>query len=826
MLRHYVTVALRGFVKYRLHSAVSVAVLALGLTCFIAAYLFVSYLRSYDRHFVNAERIHVIFQGMEGPSMGFSWPSYPASSYLLGEQLALDVPELDAVARYRTANGAFVTIDGDSKTRRIGYAEPAFLDIFDFQTLTGDLDGALAQPQSAVITASAAESLFGTHDVVGRTFTLTERQSADVTVVAVIADPPRNSHLGTGLGASGFELLLSWNMGETLSPAMPFQKTWFNTTTFTYVLLPADGSVRAADLDRRLAALVERHVPDQGIAVELRTQHVSAFTAGLLQSQFQGFQGERRRFDVFAALLVFAGVILAVACVNFVNLATARAAARAREIGVRKSVGAGSAQIVVQELLQTGVLAGLAALLGVAAVLALAPLVENPWRLGLGIPWAEPKFWLFLAGTVVAVTVIAGLYPALVLARVRPVAALRVGTMRAGPKFLRTLLVGSQFAVASLLIATVVVVFAQRDNLREALLGRFTDQYVIVFPPPPGATPLDPAVVAAELMNSPGIKGVTNGPYPWQFAGSRAQYARTPDPNAPGVMVETMNVGYDYFTVMEIPLAAGRAFARDRADVLPLTAAERQARTEPLTIILDSDAARALGWTNPAEAIGQHVHGVGRPQAVSFEVVGVAESVPLAIRDRGSLGVVYFLVPTGATPHIVRIAKDSVTESLAHVDSVFKMVEPDRPPRGRVFVDLVFESAYWTFRLATFVFVTLGVVAVAIAAFGLFGMASYMTARRTREIGLRKTQGASSAQVLRLLTWQFSRPVVAANVIAWPIALLAADRYLDLFAERAPITPIPFAVALLGTLLVAWLAVGGRVVRAAWTSPAVALRDE
>lgn len=818
MLRHYLTVALRGLVRYRLHSVVSIAVLALGLVCFIAAYLVVSDLRSYDRHFSNAERIHVIYQGMEGPTI--SWTSWPMSSYLLGEQIALDAPDLHAVARYRSVNGAFVTVDGESRTRRVACAETAFLEIFDFVTLAGEAEALFAQPKNAIITASAAESLFGTREVVGRVVTLTERVSADVTIAAVIEDLPRNSHFD-------FELLLSWEMGETLSPLMPRQRTWFNTSVFTYVLLPAGGSMRAADLDRRLAALVQRHAPDQGVSLEFRARPVSSLAAGMMQGIFQGLQGPRPRFDVFGALLLCAGAILLVACMNFVNLAIARAAARAREVGVRKVVGAVASQVIRQELLQTALLAAIAAVVAIATIQWLALAVDDPWRHALENPWREPRFWWFLPGVIGAVTIVAGLYPALVLARVQPIAALRAGTIRGGSRRLRTLLVGAQFAIASFLGIAVLVIFAQRDNMRDALLGRFSDQHVVVSAPPPGGTPQDPEIVAAELIKGPGIKGVTNGRDPWQFSGARPQLARTPD--APGVMVEWNTVGYDFFGVMEISLVAGRAFARERADATRAMAGDRPSRTGLPPAILDRAAARALGWARPGDAIGETFYVASDwSQTAAFEIIGIAETVPLAIRDRGSVGMGYAFDARGAAAlaTFVRVSQDRVAESLAHIDAVYKALEPNRPPRGRMFLDQAFEDAYRTFRQVSFVFTTLGVVAIAIAAFGQFGMASYLTARRTREIGLRKSQGASSTQIVRLLGWEFSRPVLVANVLVWPFALLAIDRYLDLFAVRVTVTPVPFVVALLGTLLVAWLAVGGQVVRAAWTSPAVALRDE
>ena len=191
------------------------------------------------------------------------------------------------------------------------------------------------------------------------------------------------------------------------------------------------------------------------------------------------------------------------------------------------------------------------------------------------------------------------------------------------------------------------------------------------------------------------------------------------------------------------------------------------------------------------------------------------------------MGAIYHLDTSAQyAPLIIRIAKDDVAVALAHLDAVLKKIEPSRPPRARMFLDQTFESAYWTFNMINFVIAVLGAVAIAIAAFGLFGMASFMTGRRVREIGLRKTQGATSMQILRLLLADFAKPVLYANLLAWPVAYVAADRYLDFFGERIALTPVPFAVALLVTLALAWLVVASRAIRAAWIAPARALRHE
>lgn len=829
MLRHYLAVALRGFARSRLPSAVGVGVLALGGVCFVAAYLFVSHLRSYDRHFANAGRFYVIMQSIEVPASGMSVPLAPGSALPLAEQLKLDVPELEAVARYAFGGQSFVTVDGEASYQRIAYAEPAFLEIFDFATLAGDSSAALDTPRSAIITEHTAERLFGTRDVVGRTVEITALRPVDATIAAVIAEIPAASHLSrTALGSRGFDLLVSWDVFETAVKTI-YHDSWGNLPVLTYTLMPADRTLTLEELNRRLVALAANRIPDQfswgRFAFEARP--VSEIGTRFLQTQFQGFYGADWSIDVLDALLVFAGAILAVACLNFVNLATAQSASRARAVGTRKVMGATAGQIVRQDLVRTALLVAAALLLALAALAPAGRLLEGPWRGALEIPWSEPRLWVFLALALPVLALAAGLYPALVLARVRAATALRWGTSPAGSSALRALLVGLQFATASFLLVAVVVLLSQRDALRAALLDRFDDPYVVLnplAPLEPNGARVDPDVLATELMRAPGIKGVTAvSQYPFQAGPGGGRLRREPSEEAAAVTTTDLRVTHDYFAVMEVPLLAGRVFSRDRADDgMPQSEQEFRARQTPPRIVIDRNAARALGWPDPAAAIGEPIYPQGSSQPL--EIVGVVESVPTAVRSSETAGIVYFLHPQFARFTIVRLAKDDVAGALAHLDDTVETLVPGRPAVSRVFLDQAFENAFWTFTVMNRVLTGLALIAIAIAGAGLYAMAGFMTVRRTREIGLRKTQGASSAQILRLLLIDFSKPVLAANLLVWPFAFAAADRYLDLFAERIALTPLPFVVALAGTLAIAWVAVGSHVLRAANVRPTQALR--
>jgi putative ABC transport system permease protein len=819
MFKHDLTIALRRFARHRFHTAVGVLVLALGLVCFIAANLFVGYIRGYDRHWPDAERIYVVAERLRAAAYGIT-PSFDtASDAPIADLLRVEAPELAAVARLYGAQ-QLLSIEDRRVPFAVAYVEPEFTEIFELTTLVGDSRQALAMPGSAIVTRRGAERLFGATDVVGRSLTLAGTRPVDVTVRAVIADFPQQSHLRwSGMFSVGPDVFLSWDVLDTFPRSAPLN--WGGRSMKTYVLLPANGELTKLELDRRLATIAAERVPVewQFLNIDLESRPVSAVTALAAQNWFQGQWGGGLWVDVLAALRAAAAAILAIACLNFLNLAVAQGTGRALDVSTRKVLGAKTVHIVRQDLLHTGVLVALALAIALAAVLPLAKLFAAPWSLSLEIPWSEPRLFIFLGVTLCGVTVAAGLYPALVAARARRAAASSVHGARDALARVRTVLVGLQFAAASALVVGAIVLLMQRNELHEALVGRFADQYVSIFLPPSG--PASREVLANELARGPGIVGTAGASQPPFYALPR-RFSRAPDDTAPGVMIDWIHTGDRYFDVLQVPLVAGRVFTPDRSDEAGRTGEESEARrSSPRSIVLDRAAARALGWPDPAAAVGELVYG---PGGAPHEVVGIVEPVPTSIRAGDTSGAAYVFSPSAANIRIVRIASDRVDAALTHIDETLKSLFPGQPP-NRVFFDQLFEGYYRTFDIINRVLVGLAVFALLISGIGLFGIASYLASQRTREIGIRKVQGASPASILRLLLWDFSKPVVWANLAAWPLVLIALDGYLSVFAERVAITPLPFALALLATWLLACLAVGACAWRAAKLHPADALRN-
>ncbi|HEX5046276.1 MAG TPA: ABC transporter permease [Gammaproteobacteria bacterium] len=824
MLGHHLGVTWRVLRRRPLHAALSIAVLTLGLTCFLAAGLFARYLDGFDRAFPSADRIYVLHQSFDAPANGLKTSLTPQSAFPVADQLRLDVPELEAVARTSLIISRVNAEGAEAQSLPVLYAESDWTRIFGLDVVAGELAGALARPATAVLTSETAIKLFGTTAAVGRNLTVEiPPRRVDVTVAA-IANVPGPSHLSDSQFTRGVGIFCSWDVYEPGIPAFT-RGNWAFPSVTTYLLLPKDESLTASRLDDRLRALAERPLPDPKAKIGFAARPVSESVKNRIAMWIQGFGLGGLPLDITTILVGLGSLILGIACLNFINLATAGSAGRGREIGVRKSLGATAQAIIAQDLLRTAALAAISAALACGIIYLTVLPFGDPLRAIVAMPWWMPSFWIEIGVLLIGVTAAAGLYPALVLARVNPASALRIGKSPSGPPLLRTVLVGLQVASAAFLCFAVTVAYMQATALRETAVERFSDQYVVL-----GAAlratsgrPFD--VVAAELARGPGIRGVAGmSASPWQALGSLAAVRRTPDPDGAQVPINNRYVTSDYFALVETPLLAGRWFSRDRADdTAPSSREDLQRRTSPPPVVIDRQAVADLGWPNPADAVGKLLYPGNLQQPM--EIIGVVENQPFALRSRESNAYIYALAPQQTFVTLVRIDSSQARAALEHIDDVWRRLAPNAPIT-RTFLDEAFERAYSAFNTLSRVAAGIASFAIAIAAVGLLGMAGFVTARRTREIGLRKTQGASSHSILLLLLWDFSKPVVVANLAIWPIAYIAARSYLALFVERMSLTPLPFAATLIATLLLAWAVVGAYVVAAARLNPAVALRHE
>jgi putative ABC transport system permease protein len=826
MLTHYLSTSLRHFRRHKLTTGINVVCLAIGVASCAAAIGVVTWLSEADKHFAKAERIYVIGQGIGFP--GEAPRVSPMSSWTVGRHLEADLPDAEAVARLRPGREIAVAAGEYKGFAGSAFADPGFLRIFDLPFLMGDPLRALELPRSAVITESLARRVFGTRDPLGKTLRLQNQET--VTVTGVIAELRQPTHMRSPV--ISFDVLGSMDTYEailrsTTAPSVVAEQTtdWTsNYGTLMYVLLPEDGSFSLRALDERLEGFPERRAPKNGIGFSFKAYALPdiqlSFIGSMLGSDRTGLSGT-------SILLLLGAMVLAASCVNYANLATALAYTRAQEVAMRRIVGASRMQIITQHLVESLTLALVAIVLVLAIFSGAVSMVSG---LGIGevlrVGLTSTRLWGPLSAVLLGVGIMAGAYPAFVLSRVRSHNALRSGRVGSGARTVPALLVGVQFAVASLMLIMLFVVHAQNAALqRSALTTR--GEAIVVLRNDLRSVGVDLETLRSQLLLDRHVRSVTaNQSMPWTFVMNTGYVRRSKEANSSAsVEVYDNRVGYDFFETVGIALLAGRTFDRSHAnDVVDESDLRRDTN-----VIIDDALAVQLGWVNPSLAVGNAIFAPtsvdGSTPPRQLQVIGVVETKPLVHFGFGKTSGIYYVDPTRATYPIVRFADNDVAAGLAALDATWERLAPDVPLQ-REFMDEAFERSFQTFQIVSSVFVALAGLAFGICVMGLVAMAIHMTERRLGEIGIRKTLGASAAKVLTMLLKDFSKPVLIANLLVWPLGFGVATVYFSLFMQRASLTAWPFIASLAIALTVAWLAVIVQAGRAARMKPAEVLRYE
>jgi putative ABC transport system permease protein len=572
-------------------------------------------------------------------------------------------------------------------------------------------------------------------------------------------------------------------------------------------------------LKARLAAFGDRHVPTQASS---RTEFGITPISGLLMDT--AFGSDNAEISIMGLLYVLGALVMFISCLNYANLATAQAATRSKEVGMRRVVGASRAQLMTQHLFESG-LQSLIALLVAALVIAagLAALQPNGMEFILINVLTSFKFWLVLISVWCIATLAAGAYPAFVLSHIRPIQAMRAGQAKGGSRFLSSFLVGSQFVGASFLLTAVLVMSKQNAALTRSAFDGLNDPIVVVRNNIKDAD-VDFELLRTELARQPHVVSVTGSAVaPWSSGVSVATIATSPDSVAHSWQVNNYLVNHDFFSTLALKLLAGRAFDRSHAN--DVTNARSNTPEVTHNVIVNRAVAEQYGWLLPQDAIGQTIYmpAGANSAATPLLIIGVVENKTLTLT--GSPASIYVLSPERAFIPTIRIAKSDVPAAIAEIDAVWNKLAPNVPMK-RQFADEVWNDVYRYIELMTTGFAAIAALAIANSLLGLVGVSMLTIGRRTREIGVRKTLGASVTRILAMLVSDASKPVVIGNLIAWPLAFLAMQAYLSQFANRAALSPIPFIASLTITVLIAWLAVVVQATKAARMNPATVLRNE
>ncbi|MBN1940005.1 MAG: ABC transporter permease [Candidatus Aminicenantes bacterium] len=790
MIRNYLIVAFRNLRKSKAFSLINIAGLAIGLACAILILLWVRDEAGFDRFHSQAGQIVRLYrdEAATSPGSGSALTSPPMAA-----ALKKDFPEVRKATRFGTWQHRLVINQGKSFTETAYmHADPEFFGVFSFPFIKGDPGSVFTRPDAVVLTESAAAKYFGSEDPMGRV--LTVDRAFDVVVTGVIKDPPANSSLKFSL-LSPFDLLVDRYIGDQN------RDNWgFNS--FSTFLLLASG-IRADAFTAKLDGYLQRYDPED--TDRLAVQPLTDIHLRSSLGHDFGSKGSLAYVLIFGILAFF---VLAIAAMNFMNLATARSTKRAREVGIRKVVGARRSQLIRQFFAESIFMSLLAFAVALVLVEIAIPAFNRLSGKEIATVWFRNPS-LFLGGLAIALGtgVFSGLYPAYFLSSFRPVLVLK-GVLRqagGGAAFRKTLVI-IQFALSVFLISGTLVISRQMHDLRTRelgfekerivhlrLFGELTDKYPALkeglLRDPNVASVSASMSLPSDIRNSPGTPD-------WEGKDPSIEFDIRAD-----------FVDFDYVEMLGIPILEGRSFSREFA-------------SDPdEAYLVNEEAVRRMGLAAPV--VGKRFAFWGR----EGRIIGVMKDAHFQPFRRKIEPLVFKMFPDWLRTLYIKIRPGDITASLASIEKTWASMGLGYPFEYR-FLDESFESLYKAESRLGSLFRTFAGLAILVACLGLFGLASFITEQRTREIGIRRILGASISGITAVISREFILCVLAANLIAWPAAWYFMSRWLQGFAYRAALNPWSFILSGLVSLAIALATVAGLSIRAASANPVRALRYE
>ena len=796
MLKNYLKTAMRNISKHKGYTFLNIAGLAIGMAASILILLFVFHERSYDRFHENADNIYrVSVRAMIGDTR-IAQVYTPA---ILTPTLLKDYPEVHHSIRFQNFSRGVLVCSGDRvfNEQRVTLVDPEVFEVFSFPFIQGDPKSALVEPNTAVITASTAFKYFSDADPMGRTLTLDGR---DFKITGIIEDIPENSHFH-------FDIFSSIVSTDGINST-----AWFANNYKTYIMLRDDCT--EAEVEAKLPDFVKKYLwqgrnydewADESNFWEYYLQPLTDIHLNSdLHGEFEA-NGNAAYVSIFTVIALF---IVLIASINYMNLSTARSAGRAREVGIRKVVGASRAPLVWQFLAESVLSSSVALTLSLLIVQLLLPLFRNlVGKEGLRIPYLEQPLVLpGLVGVALLIGIVSGSYPAFWLSAFRPILVLS-GKLRSASKnvWLRNVLVLIQFSISIVLFVGTIVVFRQLSYVQNKKLGFDKEHVVVIRTPQPLEDRSEPFKQA--LLQSPQIVAVSGSSTLPGMGFNNIGFM--PEGEEQGITLNLICCDYGLMETLNLEMSAGRFFSREFT-------------TDSSGIIINETTVALLGWQDPLkmyfDAGNQELPVIGVVKDFHYE------SLHHSVRP-GALLLLPGVYGWSERYISVRIRSENIRESLNLIRTTWDEFSANLPFEYS-FLDEEFDTLYHNEQQTGRVFTIFSVLAVFISCLGLFGLASYAAEQKTQEIGIRKVFGASVPGVVFMLAREFTKWVVIANGVAWPMAYFAMNRWLQNFAYRTGLGWWIFVTSGAIALLIALMTVSYQSVRAALANPVKSLRYE
>ncbi|MBX3564103.1 MAG: ABC transporter permease [Sphingomonas sp.] len=835
MWRNYLTVGLRSLAKNRVYAFINIFGLSLGIAACLLILLYVQYERSYDAWMADADRVYQLQVTYQSKTTSDHFENQGAQ-YVTKPALLKDFPQIESATYFGGGTRITVLREGRAYTPdNAALTDSSFFETVPLPLVAGDAK-ALAQPGTAVLSERQAKSLFGSTDIVGQTLTvLTMGVKADYRITGVMKDTPKNSHMDIDLLVrADFPSLYAQGHLEQ------FLTAWGWTGGWVYVKLKP--GVDVATINSQFAAWEKRNIPNEtdngrttnaGDERDFRLVNVRDVHLGKAQGSAMTAGNDATSIATFA---IVALLILGMACVNFTNLATARASQRAREVALRKVLGATRKQLIVQFLGESLLLAAISTLVALALTEIALPWFSQFLDADLDLDYfGAHGVILPVLALVVLVGAAGGVYPALYLSRFEPARVLKANKSAAdaeGSGRLRSGLVVIQFAVSIGLMACTAIVYGQTIYARTLDPGYQRDGLIQVSGVGSASFYGREDALLRQLLQVPGVESV----------GRTGIGVNTGNNSSTTVTVsgrsEPTDIGYyavdpGYFPTMGIRTVAGRVFDRNRPGDDTTTpqpenaAAEAALAQRGANVVINEAGVKRLGFASAQDAIGKTMRfGIDEKYggAMTLTVIGVVADSRFRTVNTPIEPIIFAWNGNGVYWLMARFKGDGAAVR-SGIENVWRSFAPDVAFDGQ-FSDAIMERSYRRMDARAQMFGLFAILAVVVGCLGLFGLAAFTAERRTKEIGIRKVLGARTRDIVRLLIWQFARPVVIANVIAWPVAWWVMRDWLNQYDARMTLTPIPFALAGLLALVIAVVTIGAHAFRVARTNPVYALRYE
>ena len=789
MFKLNLKIALRNLWRNKGFSLINIGGLAIGLASCMILLLYVAYEWSYDKHFTNHDKTYVVYQSSVANGKTFSWAWTPN---LMAKEVQEKITGVKYASHSSYPNPKLITVGDKRINSRVVFADQYFTKVFDYQFIRGNPAKALKGVNSIILTKSFAEKLFGNEDPINKTVKL-ENQDV-LKVEAIIQDVPANSSIF-------FECIMPWALFEKRESWVK-QGNWGNNMCLTVVQLKDNKYFNEANAEMK--GIYKRNQKENTAEALLHP-----LTKWHLYADFENGKPVGGKIDQLKIFLLLAFCILLIACVNFMNLSTARSERRAKEVGIRKAIGSNRKSLISQFFLESLLITFIATVLAFILVEISLPYFNSLLNIKLSIDYRSIAFWMVLLGLMLFTGFIAGSYPALYLSSFEPIKVLKGLKIKTDSSVsVRQVLVVGQFVFAACLIVCTAVIYQQLNYVKNKPIGYNKAGLVQVAVQGKMADHAKLELLKTKLLKSGAVSDVTFFSQDLTESGNNTidVYWEGKNPKE-SILFNNRGIGSDFIETIGTELVAGREFLTNSLN-------------DSNSVMLNEAAVKMMRLKNPVET------------KIKFwdndrKIVGVIKDFVVESAYQRVAPMIFFPSSTwGAAAVIVRLnPNQNISSSLTTIDELVKEIEPNYPV-NRKFVNESFEVKFQDEKLLGTLSNWFGGFAIFISCLGLLGLALFMAEQRKKEISIRKVLGASTANILTLLNKDFIKLVAIANVVAFPVAYLVINKWLSAFEYRIDISFWPFALAITISLLIAILTVSIQSVKVAKANPIDALKYE